>query len=44
MKKEICKFCDYEWTPRIDKPKRCPACSRWVRKHEHKKPVKPARH
>lgn len=26
----ICPYCDYEWTPRIDKPKKCPKCKNWL--------------
>ena len=26
----ICPYCEYEWTPRTDKPKRCPKCQRWL--------------
>jgi len=21
-----CKYCDYEWTPRVKEPKACPKC------------------
>lgn len=40
MKKEICKFCDYEWSSRVEKPKRCPACSKWVNKPKKQKKEK----
>jgi len=26
----ICSYCGYEWTPRIDKPKKCPKCKSWL--------------
>lgn len=26
----ICPNCGYEWTPRVEKPKRCPKCQKWL--------------
>ena len=26
----ICSRCQYQWTPRIDKPKKCPKCKSWL--------------
>jgi predicted Zn-ribbon and HTH transcriptional regulator len=25
-----CGHCDYEWTPRVDIPKQCPRCKRYL--------------
>lgn len=26
------KDCQYEWLVRVEKPKRCPKCSKWLKK------------
>jgi predicted Zn-ribbon and HTH transcriptional regulator len=31
---QICKKCGYTWFSRIEKPKRCPYCERWLNKKE----------
>jgi predicted Zn-ribbon and HTH transcriptional regulator len=28
--KRKCDYCGYVWRPRVDAPKRCPRCSRWI--------------
>ena len=25
-----CPWCGYEWEPRVEAPKRCPRCQRWL--------------
>jgi len=30
MRKITCLHCGYEWTPRVEKPKRCPKCQKWL--------------
>jgi len=25
-----CPYCGYEWVPRVEKPKKCPRCQRWL--------------
>jgi predicted Zn-ribbon and HTH transcriptional regulator len=27
-----CPHCGYVFTPRVEKPKRCPLCQRWINK------------
>lgn len=31
MDKIICKVCGYEWNPRVEKPKKCAKCLRWIK-------------
>jgi len=26
----VCPYCGYKWKPRVEKPKRCPFCNRWL--------------
>jgi len=30
VRKKVCPYCGYEWIPRVEKPKRCPRCQRWL--------------
>lgn len=31
MKKEVkCKVCGYKWISRVEKPKKCAKCLRWI--------------
>jgi len=31
-KKEMtCPYCGYKWIPRVENPKKCPYCQRWLR-------------
>ena len=25
-----CPHCGYEWTPRVENPKKCPMCQKWL--------------
>ena len=29
-RKMFCSQCSYEWTPRVENPKKCPRCQRWL--------------
>ena len=31
MTKQKCKKCNHEWDARIEKPKACPACKRYIK-------------
>jgi ssDNA-binding Zn-finger/Zn-ribbon topoisomerase 1 len=30
MKKQLCPKCNYEWTAKVERPKRCPLCGKWL--------------
>ena len=30
----ICPKCGHEWNPRVEKPKRCPRCGKWLTEHQ----------
>jgi len=30
MEKKVCPHCGYEWIPRVENPKKCPRCARWL--------------
>lgn len=32
MDKNKCPKCHYEWVTRVEKPKRCPKCGKWLDK------------
>lgn len=34
----ICKYCKYEWNPRVDNPRECPRCKRviWIQPEQPK--------
>jgi predicted Zn-ribbon and HTH transcriptional regulator len=29
-----CPHCGYEWRPRVERPKKCPRCYRWLERGE----------
>jgi predicted Zn-ribbon and HTH transcriptional regulator len=31
-----CPHCNYEFKPRVAKPKRCPCCQKWINKPKNK--------
>jgi len=30
VKKLKCPYCGYEWVPKVEKPKSCPYCKRYI--------------
>jgi len=30
MVEVTCPFCGYKWKARVEKPKKCPRCGRWL--------------
>lgn len=39
MENMICNFCGYSWEARVEKPKKCARCLRWIKYNVSKKEV-----